>query len=666
MAQIELSAITTNDCWPNINRYEIPAGSFADPINPTEVEVLAFVLANYPTVLDTSIFYLIGGGTADNPDFVWTNTNNNTAVTNIEAPQRLILTRYEVPDLAFVDPIAPLDAEVLVWILANYPDEYDGCLWYNIGCGTLEYPDYIWMNTDDNTAVTLLEHPTEPRAVLTMPFATGNDMVVSGASSIPCDSPGASIAILTWRVLDPSLVEVINITGAYGADASGEAGVQYGNYETLYLEQDLGTGSPVCGDITVCLTVTDTCGRVSAEVCDVIKNANSTKLYFTNDGSGGSSGTFEIQLVAPGTSADWDMGDGTFYYSQNTVSHVYSATGNYKCVATICGTNLTQIYADDQGLITSIPAIFGDSPESFPNIIAIQIDDNLLAGPLTSFSYWPNLEVFAANRTGLTGSIPYLGFNTALRIFQVEDNNMSGTHPDLALNTALEDFRILGNNITGSVFNINTLPVIETYMVQGNELTGTIPNITSNTIITFDVGQNQLSGSLPTLNSTSLKVFDAGDNLLTGSVHSLVNVPALVGWRVANNQITGTFPTTATNPNLEQYICFSNSLGGATPDWTANTNLTLVQLGSQLSGSPVTYTNGTITSGSITNWSYRGGTQTFSVGDIDNILCDLSVSASLGNAGTCYVDQNGPTPPSGTGAACVIVLTGNGWSVFTD
>jgi hypothetical protein len=53
---------------------------------------------------------------------------------------------FEIPDIAFVDPSNPTDAEVNTWITANGPFNNHTIL-YSIGDGSITSPDFIWHYT---------------------------------------------------------------------------------------------------------------------------------------------------------------------------------------------------------------------------------------------------------------------------------------------------------------------------------------------------------------------------------------------------------------------------------------------------------------------------------------------------------------------------------------
>lgn len=54
--------------------------------------------------------------------------------------------RFEIPDVAFSDPSAPLDSEVTTWVAANGPFNNHTIL-YNVGTGSATSPQFVWIYT---------------------------------------------------------------------------------------------------------------------------------------------------------------------------------------------------------------------------------------------------------------------------------------------------------------------------------------------------------------------------------------------------------------------------------------------------------------------------------------------------------------------------------------
>ena len=141
---------------PPDSALSIASSAFADPSNPTSAEAATAVAAASPVNPAGMIAYLIGDGTADDPDFVWYIDCDGNA-TNIESPQVLALA-YEIGDGAFADPNYPTSAEVLTYAGTLGVDLSNGAHFYKVGGGTAQEPDYAWY-VDASGAVTRLEHP---------------------------------------------------------------------------------------------------------------------------------------------------------------------------------------------------------------------------------------------------------------------------------------------------------------------------------------------------------------------------------------------------------------------------------------------------------------------------------------------------------------------------
>ncbi len=121
---------------------ELADSAFADPTNPTSAEAATAVAAAGPINQAGMIAYLVGEGTAQNPDYIWYIDCAGTA-TNIESPMALALA-YEVGDAAFADPNYPLPGEVLTYATGAGIPLGNGATFYKVGNGTTQNPDYVW------------------------------------------------------------------------------------------------------------------------------------------------------------------------------------------------------------------------------------------------------------------------------------------------------------------------------------------------------------------------------------------------------------------------------------------------------------------------------------------------------------------------------------------
>ena len=121
----------------------LPNAAFADTTNPTSAEAAAAVAAAAPVNSAGMIAYLIGDGTADEPDYVWY-IDCLGAATRIESPQSLALA-YEIGDSPFASPDYPTPAEALVYAtVVSGVDLSNGAHFYKVGRGTAQNPDYVW------------------------------------------------------------------------------------------------------------------------------------------------------------------------------------------------------------------------------------------------------------------------------------------------------------------------------------------------------------------------------------------------------------------------------------------------------------------------------------------------------------------------------------------
>lgn len=132
--------------------------AFADPSNPTAAEAAAAVAAATPVNQAGMIAYLIGDGTAANPDYIWYIDCAGTA-TLIESPNSLALA-YEIGDGAFASPNFPTATEALTYALGLGVDLTSGAHFYKVGMGTPKDPDYAWF-VDSAGTIVEIESPSE-------------------------------------------------------------------------------------------------------------------------------------------------------------------------------------------------------------------------------------------------------------------------------------------------------------------------------------------------------------------------------------------------------------------------------------------------------------------------------------------------------------------------
>ncbi len=140
--------------------YEILAGAFADPDAPTTAEAQVAFSALATVNPAGSIAYYIGGGTTDNPDWLWW-IDAGGVLRLIDQPQQTPITIVEITAGAFADPLNPTEAEVATAVAANgWTNHY---IVY-AGTGTAENPDYVW-RTDYYGVLINVESPRGTRVV---------------------------------------------------------------------------------------------------------------------------------------------------------------------------------------------------------------------------------------------------------------------------------------------------------------------------------------------------------------------------------------------------------------------------------------------------------------------------------------------------------------------
>lgn len=85
---IDYLAAHLRDCCPS-GTQEIPAGAFADPVNPTQIEAQTWIDNHGPFKVGTQIIYnRFVGGDVEDPDYVWL-VNEIGDATHIESPEAI-------------------------------------------------------------------------------------------------------------------------------------------------------------------------------------------------------------------------------------------------------------------------------------------------------------------------------------------------------------------------------------------------------------------------------------------------------------------------------------------------------------------------------------------------------------------------------------------------
>jgi len=132
-------------------------------------------------------------------------------------------------------------------------------------------------------------------------------------------------------------------------------------------------------------------------------------------------------------------------------------------------------------------------------------------------------------------------------------NNLSGPLPALANLTHLRHFFVPINSLTGGIPPLNAMTELRTFVVFANLLDGALPALTGmSQLTTFDVSINQLRGGIPELSGlVQLDAFDVSDNELRGAVPALDGLTNLRFFEIGGNHPAR--PTRAEQPDSGQF-----------------------------------------------------------------------------------------------------------------
>lgn len=208
------------------------------------------------------------------------------------------------------------------------------------------------------------------------------------------------------------------------------------------------------------------------------------------------SGSVSFSLTKTGDAVTWDMGDGTIFYSTNSVLHTY-ADATEKTVT---------IYADDLDLITEFGSLDGK------NITEINFEDlNGLGGTFN-----------ANNNANLTTVNMPTNSSNPFTDFRIETCDLTG---DLDLSGCIIKgvFRVrLNPNLTSITHSTNATQFTTLYFASDNDLTGThnLSNVECRTTFTIANNANMTAISLKNT-STATAINFSGNNLSTLDVSGI-------------------------------------------------------------------------------------------------------------------------------------------------
>lgn len=125
------------------------------------------------------------------------------------------------------------------------------------------------------------------------------------------------------------------------------------------------------------------------------------------------------------------------------------------------------------------------------NVIALNLYNNRLSGPLPDLSALTSLEELNLYQNKLTSFIPDLSKLTHLKKVNLRNNRLTGPIPDLSALINLENMSLYANQLCGQIPDLTALKRLKQLDVSQNELTGPIPPLRNEDLI-ISISGNQL------------------------------------------------------------------------------------------------------------------------------------------------------------------------------
>ncbi len=191
-----------------------------------------------------------------------------------------------------------------------------------------------------------------------------------------------------------------------------------------------------------------------------------------------------------------------------------------------------------------------------PSLQILGMGGNLIQGQLTQWET-PALEYLNLALNNLSGvtnvTYPNLSY---LNLYY---NNITGEIPNWNF-PKLKELDISGNHFTGNIPPFN-FPLMEIFKADYNSLTGEIPDFNWPNLILFWASQNQLSGDLPDLTAPMLQSYILRENKLTGDLKN-IDFPGLQYLDLDYNQLDGIIKSPIYLPALIRFKINNNDLKG--------------------------------------------------------------------------------------------------------
>lgn len=599
--------------------------AFADPENPTAAEAAAAVAAATPVNQAGMIAYLIGNGTAANPDYVWY-IDCTGAATLIESPNSLALA-YEIGDGAFASPNFPTATEALTYALGLGVDLTSGAHFYKVGQGTPKDPDYAWF-VDSAGTIVEIESPNEFLSEMYTAPILDTDIICGGFYIFDVSAGSVSQSLPATTAVPAGCKVGFKVTGntggtkltllPNGADTidgdvmydqmkddgktaflvSNGAGAWYiaYDYDPILISgvlcdlQDGGLAEPMMSLFGSGIPIIE--GAVVADLAyEIRENDSAGTVLQAFNGAPGAAVTPSGYLV--GGTYDNPTLDLTGYCGDVWVGLVATDDGGK-------ASNVCQLTYTDFGLVDIVFTVLGDgviTPEITINPGGITPvwdwgdGSPVEAGTSMSHTYTggagtyyatatvcpTDVLIINANGDRLQGGISSMtDWSRLINLQQVllNDNDLGGSLPPEWGALPLNLIYLFSNNLTGSLPPewASMGSTLQSLWLNNNNLSGNIPASWAalDGLVIFYVMDNALGGTLdPGFSAwTNLQYFDISRNAtLGGSIPASYAAWTNLKYFIAeSNNLSGTLDPSFSAWTAIQYFSVSNNgVSGSIP-----------------------------------------------------------------------------------------------------
>lgn len=440
--------------------FSIPAGAFADPALPTTTEATAYVVANYTTAEDGSVYSYVS---CNNYAYVWRSTDNNTTLTAIE----------DTPKPRAIIDIEDIGPPVIARGNASIPGE-----------GATSIVEYRWKNLNYNySGNTLVGAPG-----VAYPIGTFSAWLQSGGTyDKPIFRPDFGDTGSTNLSCDPPYTIGLQVVDDCGNVSEWvEQDVWPNNYCVMTVTHYRPAGSPLT--LTIPLTAGETL-NAWWEMGDgvILYGVNTVNYTYALEGTY----VTRIHLCTDGPSEiRWD-GD--------------NLTGTIEEIWGDCGfdNSTTRWHRTNSMRLDNTPWY------KWPYVRIWRLESagcgDIITTRINLFEM-PNLQSFYFSSCCYEADMPYMEGHPTLKLLWLQANvNMTGDFPDLNTLPVFEDLNITSTSVVGGPpesLDSTTIKSIVASYVLGNGESFSISNLPALTYL--NISYSNYAGSFPNLSTSPL------------------------------------------------------------------------------------------------------------------------------------------------------------------